>query len=325
MFACAWTNRSGTYDLTRPGRKRHLRFALLLASVSLCGLSSAGELRHRHLLPASAEQQARPVPDAVQAVDAPPARLFALQANLTQAFPVVGANADGSDLWPCLGHTAGNPDCPMIGNPSIQLPRGGVVLGFPSFIWSLASGPAAVTGVGCDAFSNGTTGAQATQYRPCAQLNTWFEDNSNDPTDDLLQRIVVTQGSRVVFDSGTVDYGPAGPIKFPVNVLLSTDVNFGFWPGAAAGPNNGNCGPDSGYPLSAPTNPGATYIVAAGQTCEQPVPGRAQFRTVTILATPKYTQASADFCSSKGVSSPCFTVTWTKRDEIHQDFDAFFQ
>jgi hypothetical protein len=199
------------------------------------------------------------------------------------------------------------------------------VLGFPSAIWSLASGPAAVNGVGCDALSNGSTGAQPTQYRPCAQLDTWFEDNTNDPTDDLLQRITVMQGSRVIYDSGTVDYGPAGPIKYPVNVLLSTDVNFGFWPGAAVGPNNGNCSADTGYPLSAPTNPGATYVVAAGQTCEQPVAGKVRFFTVTILATPKYTQASANHCRSKGVSAPCFTVTWTKHQEIHQDFDAFFE
>ena len=324
MFACSWTNRFRSCDLTAPGR-RHMRFGFLLASVSLCGLSSAAELQHRHLFPASDEQEGARAALAVTAVDAPPERLLPLQANLTQAFPVIGANADGSDLRPCLGHTTGNPDCPVVGDPSVQLPRGGAVLGFPSAIWSLASGPGAVNGVGCDAFSNGTTGAQPTQYRPCAQLDTWFEDNTNDSTDDLLQRITVTQGSRVIYDSGTVDYGPAGPIKFPVNVLLSTDVNFGFWPGAALGPNNGNCSPDTGYPLSAPTNPGTIYVVAASRTCEQPVTGKVRFFTVTMLATPKYSQASADVCSAKGVSSPCFTVTWTKRHEIHQDFEAFFE
>jgi hypothetical protein len=299
-------------------------FTLALVSVGLCGLSSAGELRQRQLMPPSDQQPAAPAADAVRSADAPPAQLFPLQASLTQAFPVVAANADGSDLWPCLGHTRGNPDCPVVGNPPVALPRGGVVLGFPSFIFSLASGPAAVNGVGCDALSNGTTGTQPAQYRPCAQINTWFEDNTNDPTDDLLQHITVMQGSKVIYDSGTVDYGPAGPIKYPVNVLLNTDVNFGFWPGAALGPNNGNCSTDSGYPLSAPTNPGNTYVVAAGQTCEQPVAGKVRFVTVTVLATPQYTQATDALCSSRGVTSPCFTVTWTRHHEIHQDFDAFF-
>ena len=323
MFARSWTNPRHDRDLNGPRRVGHTRSLPLLAALSLCGLASAAELQHRHLMVPSDPQAPRAAVAAP--VSAPAARLFPLQANLTQAFPVEAANADGSDLWPCLGHTAGNPDCLMVGNPAIQLPRGGLVTGFPSFIWSLASGPSAVNGVGCDALTNGTTGVQPALYRPCAQLDTWFEDNTNDPTDDLLQHITVTQGSKVIFDSGTVDYGPAGPIKYPVNVLLSTDVNFGFWPGAAVGPNNGNCSADIGYPLSAPANPGATYVVAAGQTCEQPVAGKVRFATVTVLATPKYTPASADVCRSKGVPSPCFTVTWTKHQEIHQDFEAFFQ
>jgi hypothetical protein len=297
---------------------------LLLTSVALCGLASAAELRQRHMLPSSDAQQAPRAALAAGTIETPPARIFALQANLTQVFPTINVNADGSDLWPCLGHATGNPDCPVVGNPSRPLPRGGIVVGFPSNIWSLASGPAAVNGVGCDALTNGTTGAQPAQYRPCAQLDTWFEDNSNDPTDDLLQRIIVTQGSRVIYDSGTVDYGPAGPITYPVRVLLNYDVNFGFWPGAAVGPNNGNCSADVGYPLSAPAYPGTTYVVAAGQTCEQPIAGKAHFFTVTELATPKYTEASGKVCSASGVASPCFTVTWTRHDEIHQDFDAFF-
>jgi len=324
MSASSGSTRFRSGDSSSPGRKWQILSALLLTSVTLCGLASAAELRQRHMLPSSDSQQAPRAAFVASTAEAPPARIFALQANLTQVFPTIEVNADGSDLWPCLGHTTGNPDCPVVGNPSRPLPRGGIVVGFPSNIWSLASGPAAVNGVGCDALTNGTTGPHPAQYRPCAQLDTWFEDNSNDPTDDLLQRIIVTQGSRVIYDSGTVDYGPAGPITYPVRVLLNYDVNFGFWPGAAVGPNNGNCSPDVGYPLSAPTNPGTTYVVAAGQTCEQPVAGKVHFFTVTQLATPKYTEASSKVCAASGVASPCFTVTWTRHDEIHQDFDAFF-
>jgi hypothetical protein len=55
------------------------------------------------------------------------------------------------------------------------------------------------------------------------------------------------------------------------------------------------------------------------------VPGKVKFHTVTLLATPRYTQTSGAACASKGVPSPCFTVTWTKQHEIHQDFEAFFE
>ncbi|HEX4599245.1 MAG TPA: hypothetical protein VH278_15755 [Burkholderiaceae bacterium] len=253
-------------------------------------------------------------------------RLVGLQATMTQVYPAIGANADGSDLWPCFGRSSPNPDCATVGDPAVQLPRGGMVLGKPAFVWKLQAA-GSVNGIGCDALTNGTTGPSASAYKPCAQIATWYEDDTFDSTDDLLQRVVVTQGAnRIIYDSGVVDFGPAGPtVSYPVDVILYGDANFGYWPGAAAGPNNGNCSGDFGYPLVSPANPGTPYVVAAQTSCEEPVAGPARVLTYTELATPTYTQVTGAACTSKGMPSPCYTVTWTRTHEIHQDFDVFFE
>jgi hypothetical protein len=280
---------------------------------------------------------AQPTPDGRNGrpETAPPPNLYALQATFTQVNPTEGPNADGSDLWPCFGNSASpNPNCPTIGDPSIPFRTGGIVVGYPQYVWKLANnqgygyGDGNGNGNGCDALINGTTGPAGAQYRPCGQIATWYEDDTNDSTDDLLQRIVVRQGARVIYDSGTVDYGPAGPtVAYPVEVILSNDANFGFWPGAdeSAGPNNGNCSPDNGYPLTSPKNPGKLYVVRAGRTCQQPVPGLATFTTSTVLATPSYAEVTGAPCTSKGVVSPCYTVEWIKRYEIRQDFNIFLE
>ncbi len=149
---------------------------------------------------------------------------------------MISANADGSDLWPCLdlyqGGPGSNPDCPTLGIPSVPFPLGALVTGFPAYSWPLENTPGAGNGFGCDALSNGTTGALAAQYNPCGQIFTSYEDDTSDFTDDLLQRIVVTQAGAVIYDSGLVDFGPAGPsVTYPVSVFLTYDTNFGFWPG----------------------------------------------------------------------------------------------
>jgi len=261
----------------------------------------------------------------------PPAtRMIPMVAAFTQAYPTIGANADGSDLWPCYGRSpVANVDCPMTGNPPVPLPRGAMVHGRPAYSWALKNddilGFGIGNGVGCDAFINGTTGPTGAQYRPCGQITTFFEDDTNDANDDLLQRIVVTQGLNVIYDSGIVNFGPAGPaVKYPVDVELSYDANFGFWPGAKSGHNNGNCSPNIGYPLTAPVFPGVPYQVAAGSSCDRPQPGKARFHTETVLATPTYTQVEGTKCTSHNVASPCFTVTWERKYQIEQDWDIFF-
>ncbi|HEX8816071.1 MAG TPA: hypothetical protein VF753_11265 [Terriglobales bacterium] len=276
---------------------------------------------HRQAMPLS-----RGNTNAIQPLNARIPDLNGLQATFTQDYPIIGANADGSDLWPCFGNSPANPDCPTVGNPSIALPLGGIVTGFPSYVWRLENTPSFGNGIGCDALVNGT-GASGVPYMPCGQIATWYEDNTADSTDDLLWRITVTQGRRIIYDAGTVDFGPAGPtVKYPVDVVLASDANFGFWPGAQNGPNNGNCSPDSNYPLTSPTFPtGKIYVVQHGKTCEEPAPGPATVTTSTVLATPEYTQVTGNACTSKGVQSPCYTVKWIRRYGIQQNFNIVLE
>ena len=279
---------------------------------------------HRHLISMGSSNAATRVQPVL-----PPTRLVPLQAAMTQAYPIIGANSDGSDLWPCYGHTTPNGDCPTVGNPVVALPRGTLVTGKPAHSWALENGNifgfGLGNGIGCDAYVNGTTGLEPVLYKPCAQITTFFEDDTNDADDDLLQRVVVTQGPNVIYDSGIVDFGPAGPINYPVDVELYYDVNFGFWPGAESGPNNGNCTPDIAYPLAAPTFPGVIYQVAGGSTCRRPVVGRAHVRTETTLATPSYFQVTGHHCTGHNVASPCYEVTWARKHHIVQDWDVFLR
>jgi hypothetical protein len=317
-----------------PRRARVARLRLLpmpvavLAAAAMLAWSqpSAAQVHaQRHLFSLNAYGAAARPLDAL-----PPTRMIPLQAAMTQAYPVIGVNADGSDLWPCYGRNAGNGDCFAAGNPPIQLPEGSFVTGVPAYSWALKNndifGFGLGNGTGCDAFINGTAGITAAEYKPCGQLTTFFEDDTNDANDDLLQRIVVTQGLNVVYDSGIVDFGPAGPtVKYPVDVELAYDANFGFWPGAKNGPNNGNCSADFGYPLAAAAFPGLPYQVAAGSTCRRPQAGKAHVHTETVLATPGYTEVTGAKCTAHNVASPCFTVSWEQKYQIVQDWDIFFR
>jgi hypothetical protein len=305
---------------------------LALVATSISGQAAwSQEIHHRLMLPALPSARANADVVAQQSGTSPPPQLVGLQAHLTQAYPTINANADGSDVWPCFGRVSGNPDCAMIGNPPVPLPRGGIVMGRPAYTWALQNndiiGFGIGNGTGCDALTNGTVGLPpGALYRPCGQIFTSFEDDTGDSTDDLLQRVVVRQGRMIIYDSGIVDFGPAGPIKYPVDVVLFGDANFGYWPGAQDGPNNGNCTGNINYPLTAPTFPPAGfYVLASDSTCQQPVAGPATFTTYTELATPEYRQLTGMACTSKGVASPCFTVKFTRRYLIHQDWTIFLE
>lgn len=296
--------------------------SMLAVATSFTGqTASASEAHHRLMLPSAQAQKPNP---------SEPLQIVGLQANFTQAYPTMGANADGSDIWPCLGR-GNNTDCAIVGNPPVPLPRGGIVMGRPAFTWALQNnniiGFGLGNGTGCDALTNGTVGqpSEGVLYRPCGQIVTTYEDDTGDSSDDLLQRIVVTQGNKIIFDSGIVDFGPAGPINYPVSVILDTDANFGYWPGAQNGPNNGNCTGNSNYPLSAAAFPATGYTLASNSTCEQPVAGPATFTTYTALATPEYERVTGRACTSKGAASPCFTVKFSRRYLIHQNWQIFLE
>src|SRR5208283_4986152 len=97
-------------------------------------------------------------------------------------------------------------------------------------------------------------------YAPCGQVTIFYQDFSNDTTDDLLWSAVVTQGGSVIADPGTQDWGP-NPFNGDL-VVFYQDFNFGTL--GDNGPNNGNCVPDYTYPTSgAPTT--FPVITAAGK------------------------------------------------------------
>jgi hypothetical protein len=213
------------------------------------------------------------------------------------AYPTV--NSDGLDLWPCFGDTATpNTDCPTIGNPSITFPTGGVVLGAPSYTWSLEA---------CNATSTSTP--------VCGQTETWYEDDSNDSTDDLTYEIEVTQGSKVIADSGVVDFGPNvyGGLSPAANVIIYGDQNFGTM--GETGKNNGNCTPDLNYP-TASDPAGELFIIAANKTCVAPVAGVATLSATTSVATPKY---------KLDTKTGTYTVTYTVKYKATQKWNIDLQ
>jgi hypothetical protein len=306
--------------------------ALFTASAALMAPQrAAGQEPHRPRMHMKVVRKDFAETAAVGTASAPPNRLYALQAAFTQTYPTIGANSDGTDIWPCTGGssaTGPDPDCPTIGSPTILFPSIATAVGNPAFVWQLKNTPGAGNGQGCDALINGT-GHLGVPYLPCGQVETWYEDDSNDATDDLVYTMTVTQGNRTLASTGTVDFGPntSGPTTPPSDVIIYNPINLGFGPGdgPATGPNNGNCTPDFNYPLTAPANPGEVYLVAAGKTCVEPLPGPATITVTTALASPVYTKVTGAACTAQGVSSPCYTVEWIRKHEICQRWDIWLE
>jgi hypothetical protein len=85
-------------------------------------------------------------------------------------------DGSGNPEWPCFG---GDTDCSGIA-------AGGWVQGVPLVVWSKADCKNTV----------------------CAQLLWWFQDNSTDTTDDLIITLEVKQGTKVIMNTGPLDFGP---------------------------------------------------------------------------------------------------------------------
>jgi hypothetical protein len=241
--------------------------------------------------------------------------------GLTAAFTATDyptTNSDGTDIWPCFGGgTNVNPDCPSIGNPTIDFPVGGVALGTPAYVWSLAN---------CNATS--------TSSPVCGETETFYEDDSGDTTDQLTYTIIATQGTTEIYNSGTVVFGPNpfGGLSPAADVIIYGPANFGDQ-GQTGGANNGDCFADFNYPLTAPTFPGATYVVAANKTCGAAVSGLVTITAITELATPTYTkQTTKAACTpvvngkpGTTVGPPCYTVTFAKKFSATQKWQIFLQ
>jgi hypothetical protein len=217
-------------------------------------------------------------------------------------------NSDGSYLWPCFGDYApssgtftgdpANPDCPSIGDPSVPF-GGGVVLGDPDYLWSVAD---------CN--------ATATSSPDCGDQEAFVTDNSGDLTDDLWVSIVITQTAGTIYDSGTVDYGQnvfgLTAADFPIIWVNYNPQNFGTM--GQTGENNGNCSANANYPLTSnnPADITYPYVISANKTCVAAASGTATGTFTVEYGTPKYTEKTKTSCTDFGVPSPCYDVTYTK-------------
>ena len=125
--------------------KNHVMLRMLVSLVVGClvgGQQARAQDNHQrpHFHKIVVPQQ---VPDSrtVRAQTVPAPNLHSLQATFIQDYPTIGANADGTDLWPCAdlykGVAGSSPDCPSLGNPSVPLPLGALVTGFSVYTWPL--------------------------------------------------------------------------------------------------------------------------------------------------------------------------------------------
>jgi hypothetical protein len=172
-------------------------FALLAVVAALvCGPQMLAQDYHRPRSNKIMVSLQKSHSNTVRAQATPVPNSYSLQASFIDDYPIISANADGMDLWPCLdlylGVAGSNPNCPTLGDPLVPFPLGAVVTGFPAFGWPLENTQGGGNSFGCDALVNGTTGPLASQYHPCGQIFTSYEDDTNDSTNDLLQRVVVT-------------------------------------------------------------------------------------------------------------------------------------
>ncbi|MGA9642853.1 MAG: hypothetical protein WBQ72_15765 [Terriglobales bacterium] len=269
-----------------------LRFcAVFVLIIAFCAFGQLALAQNHHY-------QIKVIPRANSNHAAGPSGITAGLYGLTAAFTATpvpyGFNSDGSDLWPCPG--GGLTDCPTIGDPTITFPAGGWALGNPSYQWSLS---------GCDGTTNGNV--------PCGQTETFYEDQSGDSTDDLTYLIEVTQGSKVIADSGIVDFGtnPYGGLSPAADVIIYGDQNFGTL--GQTGKNNGNCEANYNYPgEGAP--PTGLFVVAANKTCSDPVAGAATLTATTSVSHPVWT-------NKKGV----YTVKYTVKYSVKQSWTINLQ
>jgi hypothetical protein len=223
-------------------------------------------------------------------------------------------NGDDTFLWPCFGGATdeagdnANQDCPTVGYPSQPLPFNAVVIGAPEYSWSLAL---------CNA-SASTSGS-------CGQVEAWYEDDTNDSTDELIWTVTAQQGSSYVLDSGTTDFGPNVDGAFPGANIALTLGGVGLGTYGVTGANNGACAANYNYPLAAASNPGELYVVAAGKTCINPSAGTVAWTSTIEIAKPAYKKVTGTACTSLGVPSPCYTVKYTKKYSLAQKWDNYLE
>jgi hypothetical protein len=252
-----------------------------------------------------------------------------------------GGTVTSPDLWPCFGDNTAQPDCTYVGSAPGQVYGSGadtatslpqtIVLGAPSYTWFLSANTATSQPYGCDA----STASDINHF--CAQAINFYEDDSGDTADDLVWEMVVTQGTKTIYDSGTQDYGPnpyggllAADNVAPVIVFFE-DVDFGLGGGTGALSDNGPCFQTYYYPSTVAGAPsgnyngeintfGALFGIAGKATCSAPTSGAATVTITTELLPATWNPVTklAD-CNTATMGGPangkspyCYTVKYGK-------------
>jgi hypothetical protein len=229
-------------------------------------------------------------------------------------------NSDGTELWYCYGNSpTANPDCPTIGDPSVQFPFDAIAVGVPQYGWPLATCDGTTTGSGLPGYDG---------YLPCGQAETFYEDWTEDTTDDLLYEVVITQVqggvTQTLVDTGIEDFRAAGAYlevtaaDYPIQIIFAEDFNFGAL--GHTGKNNGNCFPNYNYPFD-DGFPSGFYIIAANRTCVDPITGPATVTVTISLATPELGTNNSG-CKIVDHNSVC-DVAFITNHKVVQHSDIF--
>lgn len=227
----------------------------------------------------------------VRSETAPAAALY----NVVQSFDVTSDYT----IWPCFGGAAGCSDTD----------GGSVEVGVPEYAWLLVANT--VTNPDQPFGCNSTTTASAADN--CGETETWYEDFTSSTSDDLLGLWEVVQGTSVIYDSGTVDFGPdalgQALTDYPLTVVFTNAQNFGTQ-GVSAGPNNGNCDPSFNYPSTINGYPGE-FGIAAKKTCVNAVSGLATIETTISLESAAWIKSTSAVTCAPAGGPPCYTVKYT--------------
>jgi len=292
-------------------KSRSFQAVVLFAIVASCACSQlavAQARAHAHVKVAPrnhAQAQIRPDTGTEPAPDLYPT----WQGFAATPYPAA-FNNDGTELWPCFGDTpTANPDCPSIGDPAVTFPIDAVAVGVPQYAWLLSA---------CDGTTTGSGLPGSSGYIPCGQSETFYEDWTQDLTDDLLYEVVITQGSNTIVDTGIEDfhanYFGVTAADYPLDVVFSEDFNFGAL--GQTGKNNGNCFPSYNYPWDDGEYPGF-FIIGAGKTCVDPVTGPATVTATMSLATPTIGTKKKPGCQVIKGKSVCY-ITFTTNYTVVQ-------
>jgi hypothetical protein len=334
--------------------KKSLWFPLVavLAVVAVFAFTQQAQAATRHLHVVVVPQNPGDITPDVGA--APAANFYGLAAYLgteplnqpgnpwSGPYPGTTGATPPNDLWPCFGGSGtAQPDCEYIGSTGTSDPAslaGSVLIGAPTYTWYLQANTATTQPYGCDATTTGDT------YHMCAQAQNFYEDDSGDTTDELIFTIEVTQGSDVIYDSGTQDYGPNpyGAISPAPVIIFYEDLVFGI-PNGGGETDTGPCFASYNYPSNVP-GPGLNYQglvntfgglfgVTAKKTCVAPKAGLATVTITTELAKPTWTgENSLADCPASTMGGPpnsskpyCYEVKYTKVKSLSQKFNIWFR